>query len=95
MNLPIVIAACLLGALLLSLPRVFSGPTLQDRAVAAKTALVRATLVIAAAGVVVGRSDILDAALALAFAAFVLCAAVAKVFRARSFQPALTQAGER
>lgn len=95
MSIAIVIAACVVGALLLALPRVLIGPTLHDRAIAAKTLLVRTVLIVAASATAAGRSDLLDVALALAFMALVLCVAIAKVFRARSFQPALVQAGER
>lgn len=80
-------AAISAGAvMMLALVRLFGGQTLYDRALAARSALVRAVLVCAAIAVAAGRSDWLDAAIALGFAALVLMVAVVKVFRVRTFQ---------
>lgn len=81
-------------ALAFGLVRLFAGPTLHDRTLAAKTVLIRAVLVCAAIAVAAGRSDWLDAAFALMFAAFVLLVAVMKVFRARAFQTPLVRPAE-
>ena len=81
-------------ALALALPRLFAGPTLHDRALAAKTVIIRTILVCAGLAVAAGRSDWIDVAFALAFAAFVLMVAVMKVFRARTFQTPLARAAE-
>jgi len=79
---------------MLVLVRQFAGPTLHDRALAVKTLLVRAVLICAALAVASGRSDWLDAAIALMLAAIVLVIAIAKVFRARSFQTPLMRPQE-
>ena len=81
-------------ALAFGLPRLFSGPTLHDRALAARTLLIRVSLVCAAVAVAMGRSAWLDAAFAIVFAALVLMIAVMKVFRVRSFQAPLARAQE-
>jgi multicomponent Na+:H+ antiporter subunit F len=81
-------------ALALSLVRLFAGPTLYDRALAVSAAVVKAALICAAAAVIAGRSEWIDAAIALVLALFVVSAAVAKVFRARTFQAPLARAGE-
>jgi multicomponent Na+:H+ antiporter subunit F len=80
-------------ALLLMLPRLFFGPTLYDRALAAKTLIFRCALICAAIAVVAGETLWIDAALALAFGALVLMVAVAKVFRTRTFQAPLAREG--
>ncbi|MBC7768121.1 MAG: cation:proton antiporter [Phycisphaerales bacterium] len=81
-------------ALGLALLRMFAGPTLHDRALAVKTVMIRAVLVCAALATAAGRSDWLDAAFALAFAALVLMVAVMKVFRAGAFQTPLVRSAE-
>jgi len=77
--------------LLLAAVRLFVGPTLYDRALAAKTLLVRLALVCAAIAVAAGASIWVDVALALLIGALVLLTAAAKVFRARTFQPPLAR----
>jgi multisubunit Na+/H+ antiporter MnhF subunit len=79
---------------LLALLRLFSGPTLHDRALAAKTVMVRAALICAALAVAAGRSDWLDAAIAVVLAAIVLVLAITKVFRTRTFQAPLSRPQE-
>jgi len=88
------IAAALAAALLLSLPRLFFGPTLYDRVLAMNVACLHAALIAAALSVMSARADWLDAAFALAFATFVLNVAMLKFFRARTFQAALASGGE-
>jgi multicomponent Na+:H+ antiporter subunit F len=86
------IAAAAAGfALLLGLVRLFAGPTLHDRALAAKTVMIRAALVCAALAVAAGRQDWIDVAIALVLGALIIMVAVVKVFRARSFQSALAR----
>ena len=78
----------------LSLLRLFAGPTLYDRTLAANTIVLTAALVCAAGAWAARRSDAIDAALALMFAALVINVALLKVFRARSFQAPLAQVRE-
>lgn len=81
-------------AIALSLLRLFAGPTLYDRTLAANTIVLNAALVCAAGASAARRSDGIDAALALMFVAFVINVALLKFFRARTFQAPLAQARE-
>ncbi len=81
-------------ALSLALVRLFAGPTLYDRALAANVIVVNTALICAAAAVAARRSEGVDVALALMFGALVVNIAVLKVFRARTFQAPLAQARE-
>lgn len=80
--------------LLLALVRLFAGPTLHDRALAAYSVMQRAALACAALAVAAGRPDWVEAAIALMFAAFVFNAAMLKAMRARTFQPPLVRGEE-
>jgi multicomponent Na+:H+ antiporter subunit F len=75
--------------LLLALVRLFAGPTLYDRTLAASGAAQKAALICAALAVAAGRSDWLDAAFALVLSVFVFNAIVLKFFRSRTFQAPL------
>lgn len=77
--------------LVLALLRLLAGPTLQDRALAAKSIVLRAALICAAIAVAAGESVWVDAAFALAFGALVLMAAALKIFRANTFQAPLAR----
>ena len=79
------------ATLVLSLLRLFAGPTLYDRALIASSVVVKAALVCAAISVALGRSEGVDVALVLMLSAFVLGAATLKVFRARTFQASMTR----
>jgi multicomponent Na+:H+ antiporter subunit F len=81
--------------LALALVRLFAGPTLHDRTLAASAAIVRAALIAAAIAVSAGQAAWIDAAIALALGAFVVNTAVLKFFRARTFQAPLARAEER
>jgi multicomponent Na+:H+ antiporter subunit F len=87
----LIAVAGLLLALLLGLVRLFIGPTLYDRALAAKTLIIRAVLICGAVAVATDETAWVDAAFALAFAGLVVMAAVTKVFRARTFQAPLVR----
>lgn len=76
-------AALVLGLCLL---RLFAGPTLYDRMLAANSVVSKAALICSALAVVAGRADWIDVALALVLATFVVNAAILKFFRARTFQ---------
>ncbi len=81
-------------ALSLALVRLFAGPTLYDRALAANIIVVNAALICTSAAVAARRSEGVDVALALLLGALVVNIAVLKVFRARTFQAPLAQAWE-
>jgi multicomponent Na+:H+ antiporter subunit F len=76
------------------LVRVFSGPTLYDRAFAAKTVLTHATLLAAGAATLTGARAGIEVAIALYLGAAVLSVAVLKFFRTRAFQPPLASRAE-
>ena len=84
----------LAAAMIAALYRLVIGPTLHDRAMAAYSGLLIATLWIAALAVLDARAEWLDIALALAFADFVIGVGVMKAFRARSLQTALARRGQ-
>lgn len=81
-------------ALALSLMRLFGGPTLYDRTLAANAVLAKAGIVCAAVAVAASQSAWLDAAFALVFAGLVINIAILKFFRARTFQAPLAPARE-
>jgi multicomponent Na+:H+ antiporter subunit F len=87
-------AAGALIALALTLVRLFGGPTLYDRVLAANAISAKVVLVIAAIAAAVGQAELVDVAFALALASFVVNAAVLKFFRARTFQAPLARVGE-
>lgn len=84
----IALAAAVAAAaiLLVSLARLFVGPTLSDRALAASAVAIKSALACAAAATVAGRSEWIDVAFALVIGAIVLNVAMLKVFRLRGFQ---------
>jgi multicomponent Na+:H+ antiporter subunit F len=73
-------------AMAMALLRLFAGPTLYDRLLAANAAGWKAALVCAALAVAAAQPAWLDAAIALLLAIYVTNAAVLKFFRARTFQ---------
>lgn len=85
----IIAAVGVVLVLVLSLARLFAGPTLYDRTLAASGAATKAALICAALAVAAGRADWLDVAFALVLAGFVFNAVVLKFFRARTFQSPL------
>lgn len=89
----LVIALALVGASLLAMPRLFIGPTLHDRALAATALMTRAAL--AAAALAASRGDVagVDVAIALVLAVFVVHVAILKFFRVHSMQPPLARLG--
>ncbi|HEX8901261.1 hypothetical protein [Vitreimonas sp.] len=81
-------------ALVMTLMRFVSGPSLYDRAMCAALALIEIALICAGAAVFLEAPLIMDAALALVFVAVTVSVAVLKFFRARTFQPPLVRAGD-
>lgn len=79
------------AALVLCLLRLFAGPTLYDRALAANGVVTKTALICAAVAVAAGRGEGIDVAFALMFGAFVTNSAVLKFFRTRSFQAPLAR----
>lgn len=84
----------LLISLALALARLFGGPTLYDRVLAANAAALKAAIIAGAVAMAAGRSEWIDVALALALGAFVVNVAVLKFFRVRTFQPPLVRTQE-
>jgi multicomponent Na+:H+ antiporter subunit F len=79
-------AAGAVFALVLCLIRLFAGPTLHDRALAANGVIVKLAVLAAAAAVLAGDRAWSDVAIAFVFALFVVNLAVLKFFRAHTFQ---------
>jgi multicomponent Na+:H+ antiporter subunit F len=79
-------AAVMMLAALAFLPRLFAGPTLYDRALAAGSLVSKLALVSAALAVALGRADWLNLAFALLLGGFVANAAMLRFYRLRSFQ---------
>jgi multicomponent Na+:H+ antiporter subunit F len=90
------IAAIGVGVVMaLVLVRLFAGPTLYDRALAANSIVLKAALICAAVAVALNRSEGVEIAFVLVLGGFVLNTAVLKFFRARTFQAPLARAEER
>lgn len=79
-------------ALLLCVVRLFAGPTLYDRTLAANGVIIKVAIIVAAGAVVTGRSEFVDVALAFVLAAVVVNVAVLKFFRSRTLQAPLARA---
>lgn len=79
-------------ALLLCVVRLFAGPTLYDRTLAANGVIIKLAIIVGAAGVITARTVFVDAALAFVLASVVANVAVLKFFRSRSFQTPLARA---
>lgn len=78
--------------LLLALIRVFAGPTLYDRVVAANAGVLCAIVIAAALGVVSGDARALDVCIALVLALLAVNVAMFKFSSARTFQSAIARA---
>lgn len=89
----IAVAAAAGAALMvvLALVRLVLGPTHYDRTLAAKSVAVRGALAAGAMAVAGAQTAWIDVALAMLLGVFVLMAAAAKVFRARTFQAPLAR----
>jgi len=81
-------------ALALCLIRLFVGPTLYDRALAANGVVVKLAIVCAAGAVMADSAMFVDVALAFVLAMLVLNVAVLKVFRTQTFQAPLARPGD-
>ncbi|HEY9567069.1 MAG TPA: monovalent cation/H+ antiporter complex subunit F [Thalassobaculum sp.] len=75
--------AGLLAAMLVTLARVFAGPSLYDRVLAVNSLGTKIVLLIAAMGFLSGRPDFLDIAVLYALVNFIGTIAALKFFRYR------------
>lgn len=83
------IALGLFVLVVLTSVRLAMGPTLQDRALAAKALIVQAALLCAAFAAAADLPGLVDVSLVLVLGALVLLLAVVKIFRLRTFQAPL------
>lgn len=88
------VAGVALLALGVCLVRVFAGPTLYDRMLAANSALVKLALTAAALGTALLSPSAVDAAIVVLIGAVALSMALFKLFKVRTFQPPLASVRE-
>jgi multicomponent Na+:H+ antiporter subunit F len=88
-NLVSVLAMALAMAIMLG--RLFAGPTLYDRVLAANSFGTKTVLLLLIFSLLVGRADGVDIALLYALINFVATIAILKFFRYRSLEVALAQ----
>ena len=86
-----VTAAALLVAMVLALFRLYAGPSLYDRVLAANSFGTKTVLMIGVMGFLTGRPDFLDIALLYALLNFIATIAVLKFFRYRTLGDQLEQ----
>ena len=79
------------GAMAIMLARLFAGPTLYDRVLAANSFGTKTVLFLLVFSAIAGRQDAIDIALLYALINFVATIAILKFFRYRSFQVSLTR----
>lgn len=77
-------AAAVLVAMALALLRLYAGPTLYDRVLAANSFGTKTVLIIGVMGFLTGRPDFLDIAMLYALLNFIGTIAVLKFFRYRT-----------
>jgi multicomponent Na+:H+ antiporter subunit F len=87
-------ALAVIAVLLLCLVRLFGGPTLYDRVIAANAGGLCIIVIAAALGVWSGDARALDVSIALVFAMVVANVAFFKFSYAKTFQPAIARAEE-
>ena len=80
-------------ALVLYMLRLFLGPTLQDRALAAHGIVLKVAVAAAAIAVMLRDEIGINVAFALVLATFVTAAALLKFFRVRTFQAPMARHG--
>ncbi|MEM8987565.1 MAG: monovalent cation/H+ antiporter complex subunit F [Pseudomonadota bacterium] len=79
-----VAAAAMVAAMVLTLARLFAGPTLYDRVLAANAFGTKTVLLLGVMGYVMGRPDFLDISILYALINFVGTIAILKFFRYRA-----------
>lgn len=85
------IALGVAGAMAIMLARLFAGPTLYDRVLAANSFGTKTVLFLLVFSAIAGRQDAIDIALLYALINFVATIAILKFFRYRSLEIALAQ----
>ncbi|MBR9824905.1 MAG: cation:proton antiporter [Alphaproteobacteria bacterium] len=85
------VALGLAGAMAIMLARLFAGPTLYDRVLAANSFGTKTVLFLLVFSAIAGRQDAIDIALLYALINFVATIAILKFFRYRSLEIALAQ----
>lgn len=85
------VALGMAGAMAIMLARLFAGPTLYDRVLAANSFGTKTVLFLLVFATLVGRQDAIDIALLYALINFVATIAILKFFRYRSLEIALAQ----
>jgi multicomponent Na+:H+ antiporter subunit F len=86
-----IIALGMAGAMAIMLARLFAGPTLYDRVLAANSFGTKTVLFLLVFSAIAGRQDAIDIALLYALINFVATIAILKFFRYRSLEIALAQ----
>lgn len=86
-----IVALGMAGAMAIMLARLFAGPTLYDRVLAANSFGTKTVLFLLVFAALVGRQDAIDIALLYALINFVATIAILKFFRYRSLEIALAQ----
>lgn len=84
----------LLVAMVMALIRLYGGPSLYDRVLAANSFGTKTVLLIAVMGFLTGRPDFLDIALLYALLNFIGTIAVLKFFRYRTLGDAMEKGGQ-
>ncbi|MBO6730153.1 MAG: monovalent cation/H+ antiporter complex subunit F [Maricaulis sp.] len=85
------IALGVAGAMAIMLARLFAGPTLYDRVLAANSFGTKTVLFLLVFSAIAGRQDAIDIALLYALINFVATIAILKFFRYRSLEIALAR----
>ena len=86
--------AALLAAMILALARLYVGPTLYDRVLAANSFGTKTVLLIGVMGFLTGRPDFLDISLLYALLNFIGTIAVLKFFRYRTLGDRVEPSGD-
>jgi len=89
-----VTAAALLVAMVMALIRLYAGPSLYDRVLAANSFGTKTVLLIGLMGFLTGRPDFLDIALLYALLNFIGTIAVLKFFRYRTLGDSIEETKE-
>lgn len=79
---------------MLDLLRLFAGPTLYDRALAAASMVVKLAIVCAAIGAARGLAQLVDVAMLLVLSAVIAAVAALRFFKLGSFQAPLASDGD-
>ena len=85
------IALGMAGAMAIMLARLFAGPTIYDRVLAANSFGTKTVLFLLVFSAIAGRQDAIDIALLYALMNFIATIAILKFFRYRSLEISLAQ----